>query len=365
MTDTDPAKILAEAQAALDVVDLGSPSWRPVDLVPVLDGTYRPPAPTVGRRRDGVGLFYPGRRHDAYGESECGKTWFALLAVVHELTTGHAVVYIDFEDDPAAFVDRLRALGVDDAVMRDRFAYIRPDEPLTAPGNVDVLAAALGDLKPTLGVVDGVTEAMTLHGLDLRDNIDVAKFGRILPGQITASGAAALTLDHVTKDTGNRRYAIGGQHKLAGLNGAAYLIENRAAFGVGVSGRSTVYLTKDRPAALRQHALASAGGLHWFADMAIGPVAREIPDVLDAGLYPPAARDEPWRPTVLMAKISDALDRAGPLSVRGVLDRVHGKRDADVRTALAALVDEGNVTVENGPRGAHLHRLVKPFGDDQ
>jgi hypothetical protein len=365
----DAKQIIAEAQAATaagDIVDLGSPSWRPVDLGSVLDGSYKPPRPSVGRRDDDVGLFYPGRRHDAYGESESGKTWFALLAVVRELQAGHAAAYFDFEDEAAAFVERLRALGVDDAAIRDRFAYVRPDEPLTAPGNADVLAEVLGDLKPTLGVVDGVTEAMVLHGLDLRDNVDVATFGRLLPGRITHSGAAALTLDHVAKDRGSRRYAIGGQHKLAGLNGAAYLIENRAAFGIGVTGRSTVYLTKDRPAALRRHALPSAGGIHWFADLVIGPVDREWSDQLDAHLNAPAARDEPWRPTVLMSKVSDALERAGTaLTVRGVLDRVHGKRDADVRAALAALVDEGFVTVEDGPRGARLHRLVKPFGDDQ
>lgn len=49
-------------------------TWEPVDLADVLDGTWKPPEPTVGRRSDGVGLFYPGKKHTISSESEAGKT---------------------------------------------------------------------------------------------------------------------------------------------------------------------------------------------------------------------------------------------------------------------------------------------------
>ncbi len=63
--------------------------------------------------------------------------------------------------------------------------------------------------------------------------------------------------------------------------------------------------------------------------------------------------------------MSDALAGAPEdLSVRGVLDRVTSKRAEDVRGALARLVDEGFVTVQNGARGAHLHHLDRPFEGD-
>ncbi len=65
-----------------------------------------------------------------------------------------------------------------------------------------------------------------------------------------------------------------------------------------------------------------------------------------------------------MARVSDALTRAPErLTQRGIQDRVAGK-DVDVRRAIAVLVDEGYVLLEPGPRGAHLHRLVKPFPGD-
>lgn len=343
--------------------DGGTHSWRPLDLDGILTGTYEPPAPTVGARDDGTSVLYPGRRHDAYGESESGKTWFALLIAIHELNAGHNVVYLDFEDDAGAFVARLQALGATQDQIRDQFAYIHPDEPLDAPGNTRDLDQALGDLHPTVGVVDGVTEAMTMHGFDLRDNIEIAKFGRLVPGRIAASGAASLCLDHVTKDreTG-RRYAIGGQHKLAGLNGAAFLVENRTAFGIGMTGRSSIYLTKDRPAGLRRHALPSSGGLHWFGDLVVGPVDKQWPDVLDGAIAAPARREPDWRPTELMTRVSEAMQKSNSeLNMQGILDRVHGKRSADVRKAVSALVDDGFIEVTEGPRGAKVHRLVRPF----
>jgi len=338
-------------------------SWQPVDLTDVLAGNYTPPRPTVGARTDGAGLFYPGRVHSIASESEAGKTWLALAAVATELAAGNSAVYLDFEDDEGGLVGRLLSLGVDRQAVRDRFAYLKPDESLNALGNAQDLGQVLGDLRPTLAVLDGITEAMTLHGLEVKDNGDVARFGKMLPARIAACGPAAVNLDHVVKDRENRgRYALGGVHKLNGLNGAAYMLENRTPFGIGLTGRSTVYVAKDRPGQLRRNALPSAGGSHWYADLVL---TSHHEDHVEVSLEAPAEQPETFRPTVLMSRVSEALTRAGqPLTVRDVLDRVKGKRDQDVRSALAALVDEGHVVKENGARGAHLHRLVKPFGED-
>jgi hypothetical protein len=336
-----------------------APTWRPKDLTDVLDGTYKPAQPTVGQRDDGIGLFYPGRVHSVIGESEGGKTWFALLAVASELAAGNSVVFIDFEDDAPGVVGRLLALGADRQAIRERFAYIRPEDPLGAGFNRHEIATAMHDLRPTFVPIDGVTEGMALHGMELKDNTDVAKFGRLLLRPLAEFGAAVVTLDHVTKDRESRgRYAIGGVHKLNGLNGAQYILENRTPFGIGLTGRTTVRVAKDRPGQLRKHALPSAGTLHWFADFTLRSHDETF---TEASLYPPAEQTGPFRPTSLMRKVSDAIAGApAPLSVRGVQDRVTGNKDA-VRQALARLVDEGFVSVEAGPRGAQLHKLEKPF----
>ena len=338
-------------------------SWRPVDLTAVLDGSYVAPQPAVGHRDDGVGVLYLGRVHSSASEPEGGKTWLLQQCVLRELDAGKSAIVMDFEDDEGGFVGRLLTLGAKPAHIRDRFAYLRPDTPIGGLGNREDLDQALGDLRPTLVGIDGVTEAMSVHGLELKDNSDVAKFDRLLARRIADSGPAVLKLDHVTKDRETRgRFAIGGQHKLAGLNGAAFILENRMPFEIGITGCSGVFIAKDRPGQLRRHALPSGSGLHWFADLTVDSNSFGFTEVT---LTAPVARTESFRPTVLMGRVSDVLVKAPePLSLRGILDRVKG-RDADKRTAVAALIDDGYIALDNGPRGAHLHRLIKPFGETE
>lgn len=331
-------------------------TWTPVDLTDVLNGRHQPPQPTVGARDDGAGLFYPGRMHTVSSESEGGKTWLALAAALHELEAGRAVAYLDFEDDEGGVVGRLLALGADQSAIRDRFAYLRPEESIEALGNREDLHQVLGDLRPTLAVLDGVTEAMSLHGLEMKDNTDVARFGQLLPRWLADRGPAVVALDHVVKAQDQRgRYAIGGVHKLNGLNGAAYLLENRSPFGIGVTGRSTVRLAKDRPGQLRRHALPHSSGLHWFADLELTSHSERVATV---ALSAPQERTEEFRPTVLMAKVAAALADRGPLSQRSLIAAVGGRRQTAI-DALTFLQLDGYVT-EQTP-----HELIKPYPPEE
>jgi AAA domain len=332
-------------------------AWRPVDLTDVLAGRYRPVEPTVGCRDDGVGLFYPGRMHSVAAESEAGKTWLMLAACATELAAGRAALYVDFEDDEGGVVTRLLALGADRRNIADRFAYFRPDAPITTGDNRSHLGQALGDLHPTLAVLDGVTEAMTMHSLDPLSNRDVAEFGRILPRWITGFGAAVVTLDHVVKNGDARgRYALGAVHKLNGLNGAAYTLEARNPFGVGVTGRSGLFISKDRPGQLRRHAANSKAGM-WFADL-VGTshdqtsMEISIATPLDPGQF---------KPTALMTKVADYLNRYPGASVRAIVGGVTGNAKY-TQSAINWLADDGYVKIEK-VGNAHLHTLIKPFPD--
>jgi hypothetical protein len=316
---------------------------------------------TVGKRADGVSMFYLGRVHSIASESEGGKTWLALVSAAHELAQGNAVVYIDFEDDETGVVGRMLALGVPAGDIRDRFVYLKPDQPIGLGLGVADLQESLVSVRPTLCVLDGVTEAMSLHGFELRDNGDVAAFGRLLPGRIAKAGPAVVCLDHVTKDRETRgRYAIGGQHKLAGLNGCAYVLESRQPFGHGITGRSTVKIAKDRPGHLRRHALPSGSGLHWFADLIL---TSESDGSVFANVAAPHERAAPagaLKPTKVMAKVSCVLaDNPAGLS-KNSIEHIAGGQRSTVRTALELLVNEGYVRAEK-KGSALVHFSIKPF----
>ncbi|UJV46673.1 AAA family ATPase [Streptomyces sp. AMCC400023] len=339
-------------------------TWAPQDLRSVLDGSYKPPKPSVGRRDDGVGLFYPGRMNSVASESEAGKTWFALIACLQEINDGNHVLYVDFEDDAGGVVGRLLCLGgVPDDIL-ELFHYVRPENQMGPVDAVDL--AAVLELNPTLAIVDGVTEGMSLFGLELKDNTDIAKFGRLLLRPLMNSGAAVVTLDHVVKSSENRgRYSIGGVHKLNGLNGVMYMLENRRPFGIGVTGKSTVRVAKDRPGQIRKNGLSHSSGMHWYADLV---VKSESAEFAQAHLYAPTQRDEADREADedekringLKRQVLEAVRKApAALTGKGIEDRVTGKA-ADIRRAVAGLVDSGQIVAQPGPRNATLHSIPNP-----
>lgn len=340
-------------------------SWAPVDLSGVLSGSRPAPSPTILTRTDGIALCYARKTHAIIAESEGGKTWFALLGCAQQIGQGRAAVLLDFEDNPDLAVERLRALRVPDDRIRDRFAYIAPDEPLDPHGWTQ-LTQALGDLHPALVVLDGITEALALHGLKSVDNDDQASFGRTLTRPLAATGAAVISLDHPPKDTANRgRYALGAVHKLNGLTGVSLIAENVRPLGVGLRGITRLRIAKDRPGRLRAHGLPAADGMTWIGDFILDTSATGDP-AEPAYVSPPADAQRAAaaaRPTTVMHAVLDAITRAGtPLTQRGILDRVTG-RDDTVRTAIAALLDDGHLTTSPGPRGATLHNIARPLDD--
>lgn len=351
--------------------------WEFFDLKSVLDGTYKAPQPTVGCRDDGVGLFYPGKVNTIAGESESGKTWLALLGCVTEINRGNHVVYLDFEDDAGGVVTRLLVLGAHPDDVLDRFHYVRPESsPMLT--DLDSFMATVTTVMPTLAVLDGVTEAMSMLGLELKDNTDIAKFGRHLLRPFVKLNAAMVTLDHVVKSAENRgRYSIGGVHKVNGLNGVMYVVEPIHPFGIGLTGRSRVRISKDRPAQIRRHALpGSNGALHWYGDLV---VKSHDETFAEAHLYPPNHRPEgpadetaekeqqdkteaeiEARKPKILAVLKKAKD---PLTMNEVTDLVPGRASV-TRRAMTRLIHDDVVAAQQGPNRSTLHSLPEKDGGE-
>ncbi len=228
----------------------GRPSWRPMDLGPYLRGEVKPTPPSVGwRMSSGKHLLYPGKEHAINAEMEAGKTWFSVACVAAELRAGNPVAYIHFEEvDPMDVVTRLLALDVDADTIADLLLFCGPPEPAT-PYDVAALVAC----APTLVVLAGVNAGMALRGMDIFGVDGPAAFRQRFVSPFLQAGAATLACDHVVKNRETRgRYAFGGVHKGNANNGATFMLENVEPFGRGMRGRSSLYVTKDRPGFLRQ-----------------------------------------------------------------------------------------------------------------
>jgi len=348
------AALEAQAERRLN---FGEPAttWAPQSLDEILAGGYVPPTPTMLARVDGRCLLYPERSHSVSAEPEALKTWLALGASAEQLAAGQLVLYVDFESSAAEIVGRLRALGVDPQLIRDRFMYLRPDEPLAEMSLAD-LARAL-DRKPSLTIIDGVTEAFNVQGLSPLDNADVATWLELLPRRIIRAGSVPLMLDHVVKDKEQRgRYAIGAQHKLAGVD-VAYSMHVVEPFGRGRSGVVTIKVQKDRP-----------GGVREFAQDGLVATLRATSHDdgrVSLALEPPehsVEHEASFRPTGYMERVSKAVEADPGLSKRAIRTSVGGGTEY-VDLALELLVSEGFVRVAAGPRNSSLHHSVRPYRD--
>jgi len=339
-----------------DPDEISSETWDPVDLGPYLSGDYTPPEPSIGTRTDGKGLFYPGRTHSLAGPPESGKTWIGLHAAAQQILAGSNVEFLDFENSPQDIVSKLRLLGVPTELIAAHVSYTQPDRPITQPA-ADRLRDRVLQHDVQLVIVDGITNVMGIHGLNPNDNADVAKFDQMIPRALADLGPAVVTIDHTAKNPQeHNRFAIGAQHKLGSITGAAYLIDlNRSQpFAPGRHGQATITISKDRPGAVRA-AHPTRGGIFHLDSTGDSP---------DAWIEPPEdlpADGEPFRPTVLMERVSLLLEKVGdPLTGNTIVKEVTGKTK-HVRTALQQLVEEGFVSTEAGPKQAVLHRSVRPF----
>lgn len=336
----------------------GEPSsWAAVDVAAVLAGGAPEIVPTVLARTDGACLFYPARVHWVSGEPDVGKGWLICHAAAGEIRAGRHVVYVDYEDNAEGVLSRLVDLGLAPPEVVARFHYVRPTESLR-PADWEALAALATTTGATLAVLDGVTEAMGLEAWDPMANTDVARWLALLPRPLADLGPAVVVVDHVVKNPEARgNYAIGGQHKQAGLTGAAYRLDRLAPFAKGADGAARIIVKKDRPGEVRR--------LAGRRDRELVAVFRMTSDVTGRvtriGLSPPeGAGSDVWRPTNLMEKVSKLLEAAGaPLPKGRIEDGVVGTA-ANIRVATDRLVAEGYV--RRWPEGAaHLHESVRPY----
>lgn len=337
------------------LLDREPSSWRPIPL----EGPVEDDAPPSILKIEGTNrcLLYPGSTNSIFGESESGKSLLAIVAAREVIERGGRVLWLDYEDSPRRFRSRLDSMSVPPDLWGS-IDYLNPVHALWSKRTnastgahadfVDLLRASRYDLA----VVDTMTGAMSVEGLDPLSMTDVEQIYRVLTGEIVKrTGAAVLVLDHVTKSSDTRgRYPIGSERKLSGVTGAAFAIEVTRAWSRAtvepIYGSALLKIAKDRPGYVR-------GGRSELSVVASIEVTAEPDGGLRMRVVDP--RDTvPLPPHELIVRVVDVLRRYPGLSKSGLENELGGKATT-VRNVRDYLVDRGVIRVDVQGRGQYLH----------
>lgn len=337
----------ARSYSALEVADVGA----------LIDGGLEVEEADFLTRSDGKALLYAGKVHMLQAEPSAGKTWLALAAILELLELGGSGVFLDYEDTPRGILGRLLALGADPVAVRERFrvAQIAGGYGAAEAGE---LHAMLDDLNPDLVVIDGVAAALTRDGLSEDSASDYLDWFERMPNPIARTGAAVLLLDHVAKDKEQAgRWARGTGAKLGAIDGAAYQVRVASSFSRRRSGIVRLVIAKDRPGGVG--AIGETAAIGYVEPHADGArvVVRLEADTGDRSV------SDVWKPTVLMRRVSEELERAGkPLSARTLKSLVHSEKPKLLEEAIGRLEQEGYIArTKLGRSTAYEH--VKPYTD--
>lgn len=254
-------------EADANPLDARNHTWEAVNMEPYLAGEVVVPEPTILRRSDGKGIFYPGRVNSLYGKSESAKSWVAMYGCLQEMSIGERVVYVDLEDDPAMTLHRLRTLGGSDDDIRYQFAYVRPEGPhahmqrdtwgnekQTDVGKAnkaafDKLCAAF---NPGLIVVDGMSVLYGLHGLNTNDVTSTDVITNWLKALCRNGRTTVVVIDHTSKGAEKGSGPIGSQHKISMVQGSAIQVVPITQPKPGALGHVELVVGKDRPGKVRE-----------------------------------------------------------------------------------------------------------------
>lgn len=355
--DTNPRRrpSLATAEELDNALDRQPTTWEPIPLSGPIEDDL---PPTLLSVRGASSLLYPGRVNLIYGESEAGKSWIALQAASEVLQRGGRVLWIDYEDTVRTFRNRLRTFGITDD-NAERIHYLNPSKALHDHHKSHVSSPGWADLvelcrvhRYELAVIDTMTGAMSVEGLDPNVGTDVEATHRVLMGTIVReSGAAVLVLDHVVKSNESRgRGPIGSERKLSVVTGAAYVVEviaplSRAVGPDPIYGSVNMKVHKDRPGYVRggrsESALVAVAEMTAFPD---GSLTVRLVNPKDTVTAPPFD---------LITRILDRVRRDGPITPNKVQEALGGNRST-VLAAVDYLRDKGALDTEQSGRSRLL-----------
>ncbi|MHA3019529.1 AAA family ATPase [Mycobacterium sp. BMJ-28] len=222
-----------------------------VDVAAHLDGTS--PEPDLLPVGDDFSLFYPGEFNLVYGDTESGKTWLCLAAVVDVLTDDGTAVIIDVDHNGAlSIVKRLQQLGLDRDILTDRERF-RLAEPATH-AELKSLVDSETAMKPTVVTLDSLGEVLPLFRANSNNADDFTMVHTEVIKQLACAGSAVLVVDHLAKNADSRERGPTGSHaKTRAVGGLSVRVTATRPFRPGEGGTAELELNKDRHGGIRRH----------------------------------------------------------------------------------------------------------------
>lgn len=317
-----------------------TPDWLQLDLSDP-DYAVPPEPPSI------LGIIYTGRRHVISGPPESVKTLFAYILALTAIRDDVPVALIDFEMGPTAARRLLDDLGATNDELQAIY-YVNPEtKPERGLERIIHHGCELVIIDASIGAYDA-------SGLDDNARKDVQAFASAWIDPLWKNGVASLMIDHVTKNVDTRgKFTIGSERKL-GATDVHLGLEPLKTLTRGGTGLVKLHVHKDRPGFLPRPYAA-------ILDLTSNHDTHQISWVFkDAGNSDP---DQPWRPTILMGRISAYLEQQPePVSSNNVLTNVKGNQNKK-QEAIEHLIALEYVTEEHGERGARMlksERLYVP-----
>jgi hypothetical protein len=346
------------------VPDLPARRSRRINLDPWLDGTYVPPSPTVGGcRSDSICMLYPSRWHTVIALTTAGKSWLGLWHAAAELNAGNVVAYLHFEEvDPGGTLERLRMLGVDTEVVRERFHWLDCAERWDTGDFAAELEAM--PVRPTLVVLGGINAACTQHGWKPNDPDAVGHYRSRFVSPATRRGAAVLSLGHPPKarDRQDERHGYGATGWLDEVDGASFRLVASKTDPIrrDRKGHSTLFVVKDRPGQVERNGRLDTGKEAGWYFLGLFEVDNTVEGAAPATLIQPSGDPDSVAP--------DSVDKLGDRilynlvrhggrfeSQRGLGEQLRAWKvdfaNDDLGPALVRLSDAGRIQWPEVPRG--------------
>jgi len=313
-----------------------------VDLLAYMDGALPERAwlPCSDR------MLARGSRHHVAAPLKSGKSLGFLAHAVNMTIAGARVVILDRENGADEYARRLsdvlgdRPADARDAV-RERLAYYAWPALNLADGAA--LAKVLAGVD--LVILDSTRTFLSSLALDEDRSDDFAKFSTAIVEPLFRAGIATVQLDNTGH--GDKGRARGSSSK-GDLADVLYSLKTTTAFDQ--QRRGTLRL-------VRAHARFGDVAPAFTMDLGAGRFGTFTADDSDSG-----AAGAPFRPTVLMERVSRALEEHPGLSKRAVRESVKGNSDAK-DLALELLIADGYVTAQRDGQ-ATRHTVVRKFRED-